>query len=86
MEYTSISCNFVQTDKMNNNITYSLTFKVLNESITYKKDSPSLHIAEVMLMQKSLIITLFGEEAYKNAIFNEVDRILTCEDNMNIIP
>ena len=65
---------------MNDNITYSLTFKVLNESITFKKDSPALHIGDVMSMHKSLIVTLFGEDAYKNAIINEVDKVLSYED------
>ena len=83
MEYTRFICNFVKTNKMRDNITYSLTFKILNESITYKKDSPSLHVGQVMSMHKSLIITLFGEESYKNAIFNEVNKLLECEDDVD---
>lgn len=83
MEYTRFICNFVKTNKMRDNITYSLTFKILNESITYKKDSPSLHIDQVMSMHKSLIITLFGEESYKNAIFNEVNKLLEYEEDVD---
>lgn len=84
MEYTSFICIFGQTFDMNNNITYSLSFKILNESITFKKDSPALHIGDVMLMYKSLIITLFGEDAYRNAIINEVDKILLFENDSEI--
>jgi hypothetical protein len=53
---------------MRNNIPYSLTFKYFNDTITLKKDSPTLDIHDVMEMNKSIMITLFGERAYNETI------------------
>jgi len=59
---------------MKNNIPYSLTFKYFNDIITLKKDSPSLNIKDVMEMNKSIMITLFSEKAYKKYIIRMAEK------------
>jgi hypothetical protein len=60
---------------MNNKIPYSMTFKYFNETITLKKESPTLNIHDVMEMNKKIILSLFGKKAYEDIIIKISDDI-----------
>ena len=69
---------------MRRQIPFSLTFKYFNDTITIKKQSQILDIHDVMEMNKSIIITLFGEDAYKSYILHEGDRIYERGGTLNL--
>jgi hypothetical protein len=68
----------------NNKVPYSLTFKYFNDTITLKKDSPMLRISDVMEMNRSIVVGIFGERAYHDYFLEVIDQIYEYGDTRGI--
>jgi hypothetical protein len=69
---------------INNKVPYSLTFKYFNDTITLRKESPMLTISDVMEMNRSIVVGIFGEKAYHDYFIEMVDQIYEYGDTRNV--
>jgi hypothetical protein len=56
-------------------IPVQLSIKFFDEQTTIKKKVDDMHIGEFIDMNKNLLIPIFGETPYENAILNEANKI-----------
>jgi hypothetical protein len=56
-------------------IPIQLSLKYFDEQVTVKKKVEDMHIGEFMDMQKNILIPIFTEKAYEDAIMNQAKRI-----------
>lgn len=56
-------------------IPIQLSLKYFDEQVTVKKKVEDMHIGEFMEMQKSILIPIFTEKSYEDAILNQAKRI-----------
>ena len=57
-------------------IPISLSYKYFSETITDRKKVDSLHIGDTLDMYKSIIVPIYGQEAYERAIVSLAQSIL----------
>jgi hypothetical protein len=57
-------------------IPISLSYKYFSETITVRKKVDSLHIGDTLDMYKSIIVPIYGQEAYERAIVSLAQSIL----------
>ena len=56
-------------------IPISLTFKFFDEQITVKKKVDDMHVGETLDMLKNIMVPLFGEKVFEDAILSVADNI-----------
>ena len=57
------------------NIPISLSYKYFEETITVKKKVKTLHIRDTLEMYKNIIVPIYGQEHYEDAIISLANKI-----------